>query len=228
MAMKCSQCGAVLAPGEVFCGECGRPVQGSAPVGRTCPQCRTALAAGERFCSSCGHDVSAATVSPPAAPTVSSVSPISTPPPLTVAAATNQSRTVLILGLVTVAAIFLLGVVGLWLWLGGGRPATTNQRNANTPKTNANIAGVWNCLYLPEASEAEAAQMNLTQNGSAITGTMVASVNDTTSLAGTFDGQFLSITSPKVMMPLTLTPDGLTMTGGAVEEGMKVSVVCRR
>jgi hypothetical protein len=29
-------------------------------------------------------------------------------------------------------------------------------------------------------------------------------------------------------MPLTLASDGVTMTGGAVEEGLKVSVVCRR
>lgn len=224
MAMKCSQCGAGLTPGEVFCGECGQPVQASAPVGRTCPQCRTVVAAGERFCSSCGHDLSAPIVTPPAAPTVS---PVSATPQVPATAATNSSRTVLILGLVTVAAIFLLGLVGLWLLLGGGRPSTTNQRNANTPRTIANIAGVWNCLYLPEASEAEAAQMNLTQNGSAITGTM-GNGGDTDSLAGTFDGKVLSITSPKVIMPLTLASDGVTMTGGAVEEGLKVSVVCRR
>ncbi len=221
--MKCSQCGAVLAPGELFCGECAKPVQASAPVGRTCPQCRTEVAAGERFCSSCGHDLSAPAVIPPVAPTGSSVSAT---PQVTANAATNSTRIVLILGLVTVVAIFLLGALGLWLF-GGYRPTTTNQRNANTPKTITSIAGVWNCLYLPEASEPEAVQMNLTQNGSAITGTM-GNGGDANSIAGTFDGKVLSITSPKVIMPLILTPDGLTMTGGAVEDGLKISVVCRR
>lgn len=223
MAMKCSRCGAELVPGEVFCGECGQPVQASAPVGRPCPQCRTVVAAGERFCSSCGHDLSAAIVSPPAA----RVSPVSTTPQPTTYAAPNSSRTVLILGLVSVAAIFLLGLVGLWLLLGSGRQANGNQANTNTPDTNVSIAGVWTCLYLPEASEPDQTQMNLTQNGSAITGTIGSGV-DTESIAGTFDGKTLSITSPKVIMPLNLAPDGLTMNGGAMEDGLKASVVCRR
>jgi predicted amidophosphoribosyltransferase len=45
-------CGAPIAPGTHFCGNCGRPV-GESPV-VTCPQCGAPLPAEAVFCSRCG------------------------------------------------------------------------------------------------------------------------------------------------------------------------------
>lgn len=56
----CPQCGAKIAKGSAFCGECGckLPEQADA-VSQThvCATCGAALAAGAAFCSSCGTKV---------------------------------------------------------------------------------------------------------------------------------------------------------------------------
>jgi hypothetical protein len=49
------ECGAPLAWGAHFCGNCGRPV-GSRPV-VACARCGTPLPAGVKFCGSCGSPV---------------------------------------------------------------------------------------------------------------------------------------------------------------------------
>jgi Double zinc ribbon len=48
-------CGAPLAGGAHFCGNCGRPV-GSRPV-VACARCGTPLPAGVKYCGSCGSPV---------------------------------------------------------------------------------------------------------------------------------------------------------------------------
>jgi hypothetical protein len=127
-------------------------------------------------------------------------------------------------------AVFLLAAAGLWLWLGSNTPGNANTPgNTNTQKTIADIAGIWNCDYLPEASEPEHAAMILGQNGTAITGTMlVVSEGDTFTIGGTFEGQVLAITSPRVLVPLTLSADEQTLNGETVDGGVKVTIVCRR
>lgn len=49
--MKCSNCGAELADGAKFCGECGTKVV----VQNTCPECGTVCPADAKFCAECGH-----------------------------------------------------------------------------------------------------------------------------------------------------------------------------
>ncbi|MBI3747012.1 MAG: AAA family ATPase, partial [Chloroflexi bacterium] len=55
--MTCPSCGAVNAPGQKFCGECGTP------LARTCRECGTSNAPSQRFCGECGASLEA-----PAAP----------------------------------------------------------------------------------------------------------------------------------------------------------------
>lgn len=45
--MGCERCGAPLAAGDLFCGDCGAPVGG-------CPTCGEPLTPGKRFCRRCG------------------------------------------------------------------------------------------------------------------------------------------------------------------------------
>ena len=52
--MKCSNCGAELADGAKFCGECGTKV----PTSNKCPECGAVCAPGVKFCSECGHKMS--------------------------------------------------------------------------------------------------------------------------------------------------------------------------
>ena len=52
--MKCSNCGADIADGAKFCGECGTKV----PTSNKCPECGTICAPGVKFCSECGHKMS--------------------------------------------------------------------------------------------------------------------------------------------------------------------------
>jgi class 3 adenylate cyclase/predicted ATPase len=45
---RCRQCGASVAAGHRFCGECGYPLGG-------CPSCGEPITPGKRFCHSCGY-----------------------------------------------------------------------------------------------------------------------------------------------------------------------------
>ena len=49
--MKCSNCGAELAEGAKFCGECGTKVVKA----MFCPECGAKCAPGAKFCGECGH-----------------------------------------------------------------------------------------------------------------------------------------------------------------------------
>jgi class 3 adenylate cyclase/tetratricopeptide (TPR) repeat protein len=46
----CGRCGATLAEGHRFCGQCGAPAGG-------CPSCGEPVIAGYRFCHACGHEL---------------------------------------------------------------------------------------------------------------------------------------------------------------------------
>jgi hypothetical protein len=242
--MKCSLCGAEVSPGEMFCGECGHPVQESvAPPTpahqvsvRTCPKCNSNVDAGKRFCSSCGYDLMAATATTQAAAT----SPVvAAAPPVAARTSSSSFRIALIVGLVAVVATFLLTVagVGLWMWLGRGSqeanqntapPATTagTPASAKTGEMNVSIAGTWNCeIRSPEGTLN--GPMVLTQNGSAITGTL-ANEEGENQIAGTFDGQKFAIRFPAGVLQLALSPDGSTMKGEAQEEGKNLTILCSR
>ncbi|NLG51588.1 MAG: zinc-ribbon domain-containing protein [Chloroflexi bacterium] len=77
---RCSNCGNVNTPGEMFCGECGAPLAAPQPepaadvqpptvaaapapsgTSRTCPDCGATVAEGEEFCYACGAELKAAT-----------------------------------------------------------------------------------------------------------------------------------------------------------------------
>jgi len=47
-------CGAPIASGSHFCGNCGRPVAAS-PAVVACANCGTPLPADAKFCTACGH-----------------------------------------------------------------------------------------------------------------------------------------------------------------------------
>ena len=48
---RCPNCGAQVAQGLKFCGECGSPMQTS----NVCPQCGFENAPGMKFCGGCGN-----------------------------------------------------------------------------------------------------------------------------------------------------------------------------
>ena len=52
-AARCA-CGAPIASGSHFCGNCGRPVSAS-PAVVACASCGTPLPAEAKFCAACGH-----------------------------------------------------------------------------------------------------------------------------------------------------------------------------
>lgn len=58
--LKCSNCGAALAPGQAFCATCGTPAPAPAPTPTTpqaniCSSCGNELPMDAEFCSHCGH-----------------------------------------------------------------------------------------------------------------------------------------------------------------------------
>ena len=57
-AARCA-CGAPIAAGSHFCGNCGRSV-GAAPAVVSCANCGGPLPADAKFCAACGHLVRAA------------------------------------------------------------------------------------------------------------------------------------------------------------------------
>jgi hypothetical protein len=52
-AARCA-CGAPIAAGSHFCGNCGRPVS-AAPAVVACTNCGAPLPAEAKFCAACGH-----------------------------------------------------------------------------------------------------------------------------------------------------------------------------
>jgi len=56
-AARCA-CGAPIAAGTHFCGNCGRSV-GAAPAVVACVNCGAPLAADAKFCAACGHSLTA-------------------------------------------------------------------------------------------------------------------------------------------------------------------------
>ena len=52
--VTCPECGAEVAPGKRFCGECGAKIEVEAPKPRTCPGCGMEVEPGKRFCGECG------------------------------------------------------------------------------------------------------------------------------------------------------------------------------
>lgn len=52
--MRCQFCGAELADGVLFCGECGARVEKSLPKKRFCRECGAASEMNAKFCSNCG------------------------------------------------------------------------------------------------------------------------------------------------------------------------------
>jgi hypothetical protein len=60
--IKCTNCGATLAPGQAFCATCGTPAPAPAPAPTTtipqanvCSSCGNELPADAEFCAHCGH-----------------------------------------------------------------------------------------------------------------------------------------------------------------------------
>lgn len=47
----CRKCGAILHPGDKFCGKCGTPRE------RRCPRCNALVKEGDRFCGKCGAEL---------------------------------------------------------------------------------------------------------------------------------------------------------------------------
>jgi membrane protease subunit (stomatin/prohibitin family) len=60
-SVTCPKCGAAVAAGAKFCGNCGADVTQPAG-GVTCPKCGAAVVAGAKFCGNCGTPLSAACV----------------------------------------------------------------------------------------------------------------------------------------------------------------------
>lgn len=249
--MKCANCQAELSPGEMFCGECGLPVQAVATSpstatsasARACPRCGSAVDAGKRFCGTCGYDLMAATPQPqttrPAAPGMGQVF-AGTPP--------RSSRLALVVGLAILAAVFLLGGVGLVLWIGWGRGQEANQNtaqrattgtpaNVNSRGMKVSISGSWNCEHRSSpTAEPERALLVLAQNGSSVTATVTEvkesgySSPEQGNLIGTFDGQKVTLRSPGMTeeLQLVLSPDGSSMQGGVGQGSDKETVICSR
>ena len=90
----CSNCGASNTPGEMFCSECGTPLEApkpepvgaaevaelapvQAPAGgpRVCPACGATIVEDDTFCYACGAELAAAPVAAPAE-TVETVVPV--------------------------------------------------------------------------------------------------------------------------------------------------------
>lgn len=65
--VKCSNCGATLAPGQAFCATCGTPAPAPAPVApkaNICNKCGTEVQDGAVFCPTCGNNLSVAAPTP--------------------------------------------------------------------------------------------------------------------------------------------------------------------
>ena len=52
--MKCTNCGADLAEGVLFCRECGAKVETALQKKRFCRECGAEIPAGAKFCIECG------------------------------------------------------------------------------------------------------------------------------------------------------------------------------
>lgn len=137
--MRCSQCHTELEPGEVFCGECGRPVSltPAAPTkdvrSVTCPSCGYAVERGEQFCGECGRSMGPPFERPPQ-PRVQ---------PIAYAAPQRQARAGsgcgLIAVLLIIGLIILGGIgVGAWLWFRDSSLIQSNNQNTGNRGTGTN------------------------------------------------------------------------------------------
>ena len=108
--IKCSNCGATLAPGQAFCASCGTPAPAPAPTpiavptANTCSNCGSELPMDAEFCSNCGHRK--ATVTPEINPAIAQYNS-------TVAAPKNNKKKIIIsvvAGVLAVLAI-IIGVL---------------------------------------------------------------------------------------------------------------------
>ena len=85
MAKFCKYCGDPITEGEVFCDNCGKPIEAPPPPKPTCARCGAELTPSAKFCKSCGAPV-AATAAPAAAQAPSRArrtakKTVDTPPP---------------------------------------------------------------------------------------------------------------------------------------------------
>ena len=64
--IKCTNCGASLAPEQAFCASCGSPAP--TPQANVCSNCGNELQEGVAFCDKCGHKVSTGEYTPADAP----------------------------------------------------------------------------------------------------------------------------------------------------------------
>lgn len=106
--IKCSNCGATLAPGQAFCASCGTPAPAPAPVAvptaNVCSNCGSELPMDAEFCSNCGHRKE--TVAPEINPAIAQYNS-------TVAAPKNNKKKIIIsvvAGVVAILAI-IIGVL---------------------------------------------------------------------------------------------------------------------
>lgn len=70
MAKFCKYCGDPITEGEVFCDNCGKPIEAPPPPPPkpTCPRCGAELTPSAKFCRSCGAPVAATPAPPPPPP----------------------------------------------------------------------------------------------------------------------------------------------------------------
>lgn len=108
--IKCSNCGATLAPGQAFCASCGTPAPAPAPTpiavptANTCSNCGSELPMDAEFCSNCGHRKE--TVTPEINPAIAQYNS-------TVAAPKNKKNKKIIISVVAGVLAVLAIIIGV-------------------------------------------------------------------------------------------------------------------
>lgn len=170
----CSKCGTPAVPGEVFCGECGQPVQPaySAPS-QVCYRCQAAVPPGQAFCDNCGQSLTAAPV--PAQ------SPVQPPPmqPTLVAPKRSSLGNVFLIGCLGLVGVLLLaaGGVGFYVW----RRASYTPPDRKPPQMAQRTAGVMKEFPVDTkagtpAQPTSVTTQNLSQDGASRSGTTGSSL----------------------------------------------------